>query len=104
MATVRARPPARTAEARENQMIAKAYDLAEERINNGTASSQIVAHFLKLGSTKERLEKDILSEQRKLIKAKTEALESSKDMKELYSEALNAMRRYTGSRGGEEDE
>jgi hypothetical protein len=88
-------------EARENQMIALAVDLAEKQLMEGTASSQVITHYLKLGSTKERLEKEMMEEQKKLLKAKTEALESAAEIKELYENALSAMREYSG-RGGDE--
>lgn len=96
------RPPATTPEARENQMIALAVDLAEKQLLEGTASSQVISHFLKLGSTSERINKDILEEQRKLIKAKTEAIQSAKRVEELYTNALNAMKSYSGQ--GEQDD
>lgn len=98
----RRRPPATTPEARENQLIALAVDLAEKQLLKGTASSQVISHYLKLGSTKERLEKDILEHQRELIKAKTESIQSSKRVEELYTNALNAMRSYSGQ-GGRDD-
>lgn len=82
--------------ARENQLIAYAYDLAEKQLKEGTASSQVISHFLKLGSTSGRLEQDILTEQKKLIKAKTENIESSKKSEELYADALKAMKKYGG--------
>lgn len=88
--------PALTPEARENQLISLAVDLAEEQLRNGTASSQVITHYLKLGSTKERLEKDILEKQKELISAKTESLQSAKRIEELYANALEAMRRYGG--------
>lgn len=94
--TKKRRPPAKTPEARENQMIALAFDLAEKQLIEGTASSQIITEFLKRGSTKERIEKEILTEQRSLIKAKTENLRSVKKVEELYANALNAMRSYSG--------
>ncbi len=90
------RPPALTPEARENQLIAAATNLAEEQILNGTASNQIIIHYLKLGSSKGRLENDKLREENKLLKAKTENLESQKRVEELYAEAVNAMRTYSG--------
>lgn len=100
-----ARPlrPALTPEARENQLISLAVDLAEKQMREGTASSQVITHYLKLGSSKERLEKEILEQQKELMAAKTEALKSAKRIEELYSEAINAMRRYSGH-GDEEDE
>jgi hypothetical protein len=97
------RPPATTPEARENQVIAAAYDLAEKQILEGTASSQVISHFLKLGSTKERIEKQILEKELDLIQAKTEAIKSAKRVEELYANALNAMRSYSG-RGGPDDD
>lgn len=102
--TFKARPPATTPEARENQMIALAVDLAEKQIRDGTASAQVVTHFLKLASSKERLEKDILEKQKELITAKTEAIQSSKRVEELYLNALNAMRSYTGQKRGTDDD
>jgi hypothetical protein len=90
-------PPAKTPEARENQMIALAVDLAEKQMREGTASSQIITHYLKLGSTKEKIEKEILEKQKDLITAKTESLKSHAKVEQLYADALNAMRRYSGA-------
>ena len=95
--------PALTPESREDQLVALAINLAEEQLLAGTASSQVISHFLKIGSTKERIEKEILKEQKDLIKAKTEALKSEKRVEELYAEALNAMRRYSGQTTSEGD-
>ena len=94
--------PALTPEARENQLISLATDLVEKRLREGTASSQETTHFLKLASTKARLEKQILEKQAELITAKTETLKSQKKVEELYLNALNAMRNYSGQ--GESDE
>lgn len=88
--------PALTPEAKENQMITLAIDLAEQQLREGTASSQVITHFLKLGSTKERLEKEKLEKENELLRAKTEALQSQGEMKEMYEAALNAMKRYSG--------
>ena len=90
------RRPALSPEARENQLIALAIDVVEERLRNGTASSQETTHFLKLGTTKARLEKEILEEQKKLITAKTKAIESQDELKEMYADALKALRSYQG--------
>lgn len=95
--------PALTPEARENQMIALAVDLVEQRLLDGTASSQETTHFLKLGSMKNRLEMEKLQEENRLLKARTEALQSAKRVEELYSEAIKAMRRYSGQ-GSDDDE
>ena len=89
--------PALTPEARENQLIVLAVDLAEKQLIEGTASSQVITHYLKLGSTKERIEKEILEKQKDLIDAKTQYLQSTKRIEELYTNALNAMRKYSGS-------
>lgn len=95
--------PATTPEARENQMIALAIDLAEKQLAKGTASSQVITHYLKLGSMKERKELEILEQQKELMKAKTEAIHSAKKVEELYMNALNAMRSYSG-RGTNDDD
>ncbi len=96
--------PGKSVEARENQLISLAVDLAEKQLREGTASSQVITHYLKLGSTKERIEKDILLQQKELIQAKTEALHSAKRIEELYSDALRAMRGYRGEEPSEDDE
>lgn len=89
-------PRARTPEGREDQLIAMAYDLVEKRIREGTATSQELTHFLKLGTTRERLEREILSEQKRLISAKIGSIESSAKIEEMYSNAINAMKHYSG--------
>lgn len=88
--------PAISPEARENQLISLAIDLAEKQLIEGTASSQVITHYLKLGSTKEKLEKEILEKQKTLIEAKAETLKSSKRIEELYSKAIKAMKEYSG--------
>lgn len=93
--------PALSPEARENQMISLAVDLAEKQLLEGTASSQVITHFLKLATTREKIEKEILEKQKELISAKTEAIHSQKRVEELYIDALNAMKDYSGK--GEED-
>lgn len=94
--------PALTPEARENQLIALAVDLVEQRLLDGTASSQETTHFLKLGSMKNQLEMEKLREENKLLQAKTESIQSAKRVEELYSEAINAMRRYSGNGNSDE--
>lgn len=96
--------PALTPEARENQLIYLATNLAEQQLRDGTASSQVITHYLKLGSTKEKIEKEILKEQKKLITAKTESLQSAKKIEELYANAITAMRNYSGHGGADDDE
>lgn len=95
--------PASTPEARENQMIALAVDLAEKKLLDGTASSQVIVHYLKLGSTRERKENEILDKQIELIDAKVQNLQSSKRTEELYADALNAMKKYSGQDDDNED-
>lgn len=96
--------PALTPEARENQMIALAMDLVEKRLRDGSASSQETTHFLKLASSKERLEQEKLALEKELLVAKTESLKSAQHQEELYNRALDAMRRYSGSTFAPEEE
>lgn len=96
--------PALTPEARENQMISLAMDLVEQRLKNGTASSQETTHFLKLATVKEQLEREQLAKENELVQAKIDAIKSSKHTEELYEDALRAMRSYSGydsNNGGE---
>lgn len=89
-------PPSRTIEGRENQLISLAVEVAEKQMREGTASSQIVTHFLKLATTREDLEKEKLAYETELVKAKTEAMKSTKRIEELYEEAITAMKSYQG--------
>jgi len=88
--------PATTLDARENQMIALAVDLAEKQLREGTASAQVVTHFLKLGTTRERLEQEKLQNENQLLTTRVEAMASAARVEELYGKALNAMRAYAG--------
>lgn len=88
--------PALTPEARENQLISLAIDLVEQRLLDGTASSQETTHFLKLATSKAKLEKERFELENELIKAKTQNLRDQADMKTLYADAIAAMRRYSG--------
>jgi hypothetical protein len=90
------RPPATTPEARENEMIALAVDSAEKQLRNGTASAQVISHFLKLGSSREKLEQERLAKENTLLDAKADALASAARVEELYKTALDAMRSYAG--------
>lgn len=83
-------------------MISLAVDLAERQLREGTASTAVISHYLKLGSTRERLEREKLIEENKLLKAKTEALESAARAEEMFAKAIEAMRKYSGS--GDSDE
>lgn len=88
--------PARTPEAREDELIAKAVDLAERQIEDGSVSAQVLSHYLKLGSSREKLEQERMAQEVKLLKAKEEMMESAKKVEEMYGQALNAMRAYSG--------
>lgn len=88
--------PATTPIERENQLISLAADLAERQLTNGTASSQVITHFLKLASSREKLEQEKLQKENLLTSAKIDQIASSKRIEELYETALNAMRQYSG--------
>ena len=98
------RKPATTPEAREDEMVSLAHDLAEQQIREGSASSQVITHFLKLGSTRERLEQQRLEHENELTRVKIEAIESQKRVEELYMQALQAMRSYAGDLPAPSDE
>lgn len=88
--------PALTPEAREKQMIALAYDLVQQRLLDGTASSQETTHFLKLASEENRLKIEKLEEENKHLRAKTEALKAEQKSAEFYSQVLDALKLYSG--------
>lgn len=90
------RPVAITPEGRENQLISLAVDLAERQLEDGSASAQVISHYLKLGSTREQLEQERLQRENELLKARVDQLSSAKRIEELYETALNAMRTYAG--------
>jgi hypothetical protein len=96
MARKSASNPMSTDEGREQQLIALAIDCAEEQLLSGKASSQVITHYLKLGSTREKLEKEIMEKQKQLMEAKTEALQSNKHIEELYAKAIEQMQIYAG--------
>ena len=88
--------PALTPEARENQLISLAVDLVEQRLLDGTASSQETTHFLKLGSTKNKLEIEKLKAENEYIRAKSELAKSQKNSEEMFKKAIEAMKSYSG--------
>ena len=96
--------PALTPEAREKQLISLAVDLAEQQLRDGTASSQVISHFLKLGSTREELEKERLMEENRLLKAKTEAIQEDKERSIQYEVVINELRRYNGQGDSNEED
>ena len=95
--------PTLTPEAQENRMISLAVDLAEKKLLDGTAPSTVIVHYLKLGSMKEQLELEKLKKENELLHAKTEALQSMQVTEELYKNAIDVMRTYSGA-GGSSDE
>lgn len=88
--------PATTLDAREQQLVSLAVDLAEQQIRDGTASAQVITHFLRLGTTRERLEQEKLRRENLLLEGRTEELSSKGRIEELYKSALNSMRDYGG--------
>lgn len=99
----RRRPPATTPEGREKQLVSLAVDLVEKQLREGTASAQVITHYLKLGSTREKLEQAKLRGENKLLDAKVENLGSMKRQEELYADALKAMSTYSGNDTPEDD-
>ena len=93
----RSQAPARTPEARENQMVSLAVELAERQLRDGTATSQVITHYLKLASTEDRLKKEKLEQEVKLLQAKTKNIESSARVEQLYAQAIKAMNQYQGN-------
>ena len=88
--------PATSPEGREQQLVGLAVDLVEKRLIDGSATSQETTYFLKIGSTRERLEQERLRNENELLKAKVENMASQVRVEELYKDALNAMRTYAG--------
>lgn len=96
--------PARTPEARENQLINLAINLAEQKLRDGTASSQIITTLLNMATTKYQLENEKLRSDLKVASAKIEQMQNQGDMKDMYEKALVAFRTYQGNVEIEEDE
>lgn len=95
--------PAISPEGRTNQLVSLAYDLAEKQLREGTASSQVITEFLKIGSRKAELELRKLERENELLEAKTDKIQSEQRSEEMFAEAIKAMQRYSGY-GGEEDD
>lgn len=96
--------PAISPEAREGQLVALATDLVEQHLRDGTATSQEIVHFLRLGSMRERLEREKLESENIMLRAKTQAIESQARIEELYTNAIRAMQRYSGNRDEDDEE
>lgn len=95
--------PAKSPEEQEQRMIMLSMNLAEQQLRDGTASSQVITHYLKLASSKERAEKKKLEEETKLLQAKSKAIESAERIEKLYSEAIDAMKEYSGKKSSDYD-
>ena len=89
-------------ESKESQMISLAVDLAEKQLREGTASSQVITHFLKLATVKAQLEREKIEQENELLRAKTKAIQSAENVEKLYMDAISAMKKYSGS--GDSDE
>lgn len=89
--------PATSPEAREDQLIVLATDLAEKQLREGTASAMVITHYLKMGSPKERLEREKLHQENEHLKAKIESLQSFKELDTKYNEAMKMFRVYQGA-------
>ncbi len=98
------RKPATTPEAREIELVSQAHDLAERQIRDGSASSQVITHFLKLGSTRERLEQERLAHENELTRVKIEVMERAERTEQLLTDALRAFKSYTGEEPPDEGE
>lgn len=94
--TKRRRSSAKTPESREKQLVNLAINLAEKQLEEGTATSQVITHFLKLGSIREELEREKIQKENELLKAKAEAIAGSQAVEKLIQDALDAMRSYSG--------
>ena len=97
-------PPGFTLEERENQLISLAVQLAEKQLSEGTAAAQVITHYLKLGSSTERLAKEKLQQENDFLRAKTESLKSAARVEEMFTQALNAMKEYSGQRVSDDEE
>lgn len=93
-----------TIKSREDGMISLALALAEKKLRDGTASPQIITHFLKLGTTQQQLEIEKLEKETELLRAKTEALRAQRSLEETYKEAIAAMRIYQGNMGTDDED
>lgn len=96
--------PVLSPEAYENRLINKTYKAVEKRIESGEATAAELVHFLRQGSIKEQLELEKLKKENELLRAKTESIQAQKEVKELYSEAISAFRRYSGLPSIDEEE
>jgi hypothetical protein len=100
----RRRSPARSPEERESVLIAKSLSLIEKQIDDGTASSQVLSLYAKLGSSRERLEQERLRNENEVLRKKVETMEAAVDVKNLMEDALSAFRGYSGKPDAEDED
>lgn len=93
-----------TIKSREDEMISLAMDLAEQKLRDGTASSQLITHYLKLATTQQQLEMEKLERENELLRAKTEAIQAQRSLEETYKNAIAAMQVYQGNLGSDEND
>lgn len=91
-----ARRRARSPEARENQLMDLAVDLAEKQLSEGTASAMLITHYVRMASQKARLEQEKLQKEIEFLRAKTDAYEADRRSDEKYERALRAFSLYSG--------
>ena len=88
--------PPLTPEGQENRNISLAMDLAEQQMRDGTASSAVIVHFLKLGTEKSKLEREKLIHENELLRVRANAIEASSYSDELTNKVLEALKKYGG--------
>jgi len=88
------RAPATSPEQRNNQLISMSFDAAEEMISSGKATSQLLVHFLKQGTARDELEKSKLELESQLLRARTDSIAASEDLRQLHMDAIAAMTEY----------
>jgi len=98
------RAPGRSLQARETQLTNLALDLAEEQLKAGTATSQVITHFLRIATVREEIERLKLENENKLLEAKTESIAATARIEEMYKKALEAMSEYHGNFSPESDD
>lgn len=91
------RRPAINPEVRENQLVSMAVDLAEKQLREGTASAQVITHFLRLGTVREKVHLEKMRKESELLEAKRDAIRSGDNFEQVYRDAIEAMRMYSGN-------
>lgn len=89
--------PALTLEASETENIALAINEAKRQLMNHTASSQVIVHYLRLGTVERELELEKMRRENELLEAKTKSIRDSARSSESSERALAAFKRYSGN-------